>query len=370
MTDGGMDGPGAGESVMAELFDGTSARRRPVRVGWGDAGLTLATGGVADAETIDWDQLTFIDAAPGVLIVGHAMRGGWRLKLPADMPAGLRAHLPRPHRFGSWIDRVGLARALALFTVASAAVVGVVVTLPLWLGPLVPVAWERQIGEGVVGNLSPYSCTTPASEAALARLVGEMDSPQPGQPPVRVQLIKLDMINAVAVPGARVLVFDGLVQQARSPDELAGVIGHEIGHVRKRHVMQAMLREFGLSALLSQSKSALGNTLGQLTALRYSRQAEGEADAWSRARLAAADISPVPTADFFARLAAKDPSEPGGVAIYFASHPDTAAPEQAFRAGFRPGHTYRPALNQAQFAAIVGACKQDHRAKAWSPFGP
>ena len=105
-----------------------------------------------------------------------------------------------------------------------------------------------------------------------------MDSPQPGQPPVRVQLIKLDMINAVAVPGARVLVFDGLVQQARSPDELAGVIGHEIGHVRKRHVMQAMLREFGLSALLSQSKSALGNTLGQLTALRYSRQAEGEAD--------------------------------------------------------------------------------------------
>ena len=364
------------ERVAGELFDGTNARRRMVRLSWDDAGLTLSSEGSGEAGDaggqIGWAELTFVDAPPGVIIYGHAHWPGWRLKLPADAPEELLERLPRPHRFGAWIDRVGLGKAVAGLALASALVVGAVVTVPHWLGPLVPYGVERRIGDDVVGDLSPSACSTPASDAALASLVSELDRSQTakGLPPVRVQLIKLDMVNAVAVPGARVLVFDGLVQGAKSPDELAGVIGHEIGHVRKRHVMQAMLREFGLSVLMSGIKSNVGGALGQMTAMRYSREAEGEADAWSRARLADANISPLPTADFFAGLAAKDSAPQGSVLDYFASHPESAAREAAFRAAAIPGHSYRPALDKAQFAAIVGACKADHKAKTWSPFGP
>jgi len=371
--------PNGAEGVSGTLFDGTNARRRTVRVGWDDNGLVLrdedaGRGGIAPetigGNRVGWAQLNFIDAPPGERVYGHVALPGWRLKLPADAPDDLADRLPRPYRFGGWIDRVGLGKAVAGLALASALLVGVVVTAPRWLGPLVPYGVERRIGDQVVVDLSPYACSTPASDAALARLVNALDHSQTdrGLPPVRVQLIKLDMVNAVAVPGARVLVFDGLVQSAKSPDELAGVIGHEIGHVRKRHVMQAMLREFGLSALMSGVQSSVGSTLGQLTEMGYSREAEGEADDWSRARLRDADISPIPTADFFARLAAKDQAPKGTVLDYFASHPEPGKREAAFRASAIPGHTYHPALDKAQFDAITGACKLDHKAKSWTPF--
>jgi Zn-dependent protease with chaperone function len=351
--------PDLDAAFVAELFDGVSARRQIVWLRWDAAMLSLA-GAAGAAEQLDWSQLILIDILPEVFVLGRADRPGWRLKLGRDAPAELVAHLPRPRRFGSWIDRFGLAQSVIAFAAVSAALVMTVVTAPGWLGPRVPLAWERAMGDDLVGDLSADTCSTPASDAALAALAGELDrgGRAPDVPPVRIQLIRFGAINAVAVPGARILVFDGLVQAIGSPDALAGVVGHELGHVRKRHVMQAMLRQFGLSLLLGGWTSGMGNVLGQFTAMHYSRDAESEADAWSRARLAEDDISPLPTADFFALLARNEPYQQAGLAAYFASHPDTSAREQAFRAAYRPDRAYRPALTDAQFSAILGACAQ------------
>jgi Zn-dependent protease with chaperone function len=362
--------PDLDHDVIAELFDGVSARRHTVHLHWDAATLSLA--GAEDvADQIDWAQVILIDILPECFLLGRPDRPGWRLKLGRDAPADLVAHLPSPRRFGRWIDRLGLAPSVLACAAVSAALVLTVVTAPGWLGPRVPWAWEGAIGEDVVGDLSADSCSTPASDAALATLAGELDrgGRAPDVPPVRIQLIRFGAINAVAVPGARILVFDGLVQAIGSPDALAGVVGHELGHVRKRHVMQAMLRQFGLSLLLGAWKSGMGNMLGQFTAMHYSRDAESEADAWSRARLADDDISPLPTADFFALLARNEPYQQPGLAAYFASHPDTTAREQVFRAAFRPDRVYRPALTDAQFSAIVSACAQDIRAKPPSAAG-
>ncbi|HBR85348.1 MAG TPA: peptidase, partial [Erythrobacter sp.] len=76
------------------------------------------------------------------------------------------------------------------------------------------------------------------------------------------------------LPGGQVLLFDGLVQQAESPEELAGVLGHEVGHVRERHVMTALLRQFGMSILLAGADSGVTNGVFGLAAMGYSRDAE------------------------------------------------------------------------------------------------
>lgn len=341
------------DTSAGELFDGTSARRRAVCAVARPDGLELSGPELA-GEVIAWASLRFVDAPPGALVYGHAQRPGWRLRLEQPVPPGLADRLPAPARFGGWIDRLGLGRAVLALGLASALAVALVAAAPAWLGPLVPMAVERRIGDGLLGDLADHTCATPASEAALAALAATLD---PQSPPARIQLIGAPLVNAAAVPGGRVLLFDGLVQQASGPDELAGVIGHELGHVRKRHVMQALLREFGLSVLLSGGQGQLGGTLGQLAAMRYSRSAEAEADQFARDRLARADLSPAPTAAFFAQLAKRGPVAPGTPLDWFASHPDSAGRAKAFAGAVVAGHAYRPALSAAQFAAIKGACK-------------
>lgn len=309
-------------STPADLFDGATARRRTVLLSWDDTGLSMAVEQAAE-DTIAWERLTHVDTLPEAIVFGRIDRPGWRLNLSRDAPAGLLAHLPRPRRFGRWIDHHGLGKSLTGFTAVSAAIVLAVVNTPGWLGPHVPISWERRIGDDLVGDLSTHTCSTPASDAALVALAGKLDSAAVarGEPPVRIQLINFGEVNAVALPGSRILVFNELVQGIGSPEALAGVLGHEIGHVRKRHVMQAMLRQFGLSMVLGGFRTGAGNILGQFTAMRFSREAESEADAWSRARLADADISPLPTAQFFAQLAEGAPWQQGAYTGYLSSHP-------------------------------------------------
>ena len=350
------------DGVAADLFDGTSAIRHPVTLGWQDAGLAVVRA-EGETETIPAAALTFIEHRGDRLVYGHHDRAGWRLLVPLDAAPALLERLPKGAKYGGWIDRVGLIRATAVLAVVSAAAVAVVMTAPSWLGPLVPESWERRIGSALVGDLEPFTCSTPESDAALAALVRQVDD---GKTPVTVQLAKIDMVNAVALPGGRILIFDQLVQEAKSPDEVAGVLAHEVGHVRKRHVMQALLRQFGLSVLLSGANSDIGGTLGGVAAMGYSREAEREADTYSRMRLAAADISPAATAAFFGRLRKLDPTAGNPQLSYLNSHPDTAEREQAFKAAVKPDIPYRPALTAAQFQALRQACAKDPDAEEWS----
>lgn len=353
-----------GDGFPARLFDGQSALRREVLLHWSGDGLEWAEQD-GPATSLPFDQLRLIERRADSLVFGRHDQAGWRLLVAPDAPADLLNRMPQGTTYGSWIDRFGLPRASILLAVASAAVVAAVLTAPGWLGPLVPESWERQIGSAMVGDLQAYSCNTPESNAALAALVKNVDD---GGAPVTVQLVKIDMVNAVALPGGRVLIFDKLVQQAKSPDELAGVLAHELGHVRKRHVMQALLRQFGLSILLGSANSDLGGTLGGLTSMNYSREAEREADEFSRQRLAAAQISPAATGAFFERMGKSAPAAGSQALSYLSSHPDTAERQAAFAAAVKPGKAYRAGLSAAQFDALRTACAKDRKAQKWSLF--
>src|SRR5690606_38593589 len=130
-------------------------------------------------------------------------------------------------------------------------------------------------------------CETPASRAALARLQRQLG----GDVRIRqIGIANIDMVNAVALPGGRVLLFNGLLKEAKSPDEVAGVLGHEMGHVRHRDTMTALVRQLGLSVVLGGFNGQVGGAVNGLLAMSYSRDAERAADAYSIDRLRAADI--------------------------------------------------------------------------------
>ena len=116
-------------------------------------------------------------------------------------------------------------------------------------------------------------------------------------------IVDAQEVNAFAVPGGFVYVNRGLIQRADQMDELAGVLGHEIGHVVRRHTVKQMEKEQGanvgitLACILtgvcnSQVAGAAINIAGGALFARFSRQDEAEADVEGVKNTVRAGVSP------------------------------------------------------------------------------
>lgn len=350
--------------VPVSWYDGQSALRHEGLLCWQGGGRLVLRH--AQAEGIDFgaDELMFREERPGERIYSLQGMSQFRLLLRGKAPPEIEALLPSSARYGKLIDRFGLSKAAVAFAAASAVAIVVAMTAPTWLGPMIPSSWERRMGEAMVGDFGNRICHTGAGDAALAKLAAELD---PGGEPIKVGVANLGIVNAVALPGGQVLLFDGLVQDAESPDELAGVLAHEIGHVRERHVMSAILRQFGISVLAAGAGSGLGESVLGIAALGYSREAEIEADGFARARMDHAHISPAGAAGFFERLRKEAGDEPGW-AGWMQSHPATADRARAFRNAVRKGGGYTPALSEQDFAAISAMCAEDKEVEDFDLF--
>ena len=102
------------------------------------------------------------------------------------------------------------------------------------------------------------------------------------------KVLNNDEVNAMACPGGFIYVFKGLVDYMPSDDELAGVLGHEIGHVVKRHTVHQVEKQLALSLLTIIAGAAAGDpgagialasTASGALMAGYSRADEGQADA-------------------------------------------------------------------------------------------
>lgn len=343
--------------VPAEWYDGTNALRHSGVLRWdGRGGLSLqASSSRVDLNAAD---LRFGETRTDRTLYRRESVPDFRLVLPNDLPPGLASQLPEKSEYGAWVDKLGLGKAAAIFTVVSVAAVALFMTAPDWLGPRIPASWERNIGEAMVGDFGGRICHTPEGDAALAKLLGKVD---PAKEKVRAGIANMDMVNAIALPGGQVLLFDGLVQQAESPEELAGVLAHEVGHVRERHVMTALLRQFGLSVLLAGADSGLTNGAVGLASMGYSRDAEREADDYARARMAQSDISPLGAASFFERMAKEHGGEDNSPALlgWIASHPSSNERAKAYRDAAAGRTAYPPAITDDEFEALKTMCADD-----------
>jgi len=168
-----------------------------------------------------------------------------------------------------------------------------------------------------------------------ARIVKGSDRPDIGY---RVTILDSPVINAFALPGGYVYVTRGLLSLVDDEAELAGVLGHEIGHVIARHGAQRQTAALGASVVGAVLGAVVGSSAvndvvglgGRGLLAGYSRDQEYEADALGVRYLAQSGYDPYAEADFLETMAAEQAlddritgQKSGGTADWLASHPAT-----------------------------------------------
>ncbi len=311
--------------IRAILFDGRSARERAALISVTPTGVAVSVEELDQPLQWSYAGLRAISPpAPGFpLRLSHDSAPGMRLTISdqtliTDL-LRLAPHLRHglnPHR---------LVRFFAMAAGSLAAVAAVIYLLftiaPQQLAFVVPDAWRTRLGDQVEKSFvaGARECTAAEGRASLERMAARLREGNPALTPFSLRVYDIPVTNAFALPGGRIVIFRQLIERAGAPDELAGVLAHEIGHISHRHAEAQLIRTVGVQLLISLATGGgsggdtLGSFAGLLAILSYSRAAEIEADSFGRELLVKAGIDPLGLKRFFETIAREEGTPLKGV---------------------------------------------------------
>lgn len=360
-------------ATAATYFDGKSARDRNVTVV--AAGNSIVFSG-PDVSPTSWSLsgLHPVDApSPGQPYrLTHDNQPGARLIIRDDQfVKSLIAS--SPHLKGGYSKQdIGSIVGWTLGGLATVAALGYLCLtfLPDRVAKILPNDWRNKVGKEMEHSVveGAQVCTTPAGEAALGTLIGNLAQGAPDMPPISVHIYDLNVLNAFAVPGGNIIVTRKLIEAADSPEEVAGVLAHEIGHVYHLHPEAQLVRLTGIDVLASVFTGTKGGNMTTnmaflATLLKYSREAEKEADAYALETMQKASIDPMGLKKFFEKVlkleggTSKDEGAFKALGNIFATHPGT---EDRIKdiLPLPAGQKAIPALSPEQWKALKSMCEK------------
>ena len=354
----------------AIFFDGRSSRRRQVMLTLGDALEIAEPSDVqADRAVTRWtyDEIRRADSPPGILrLTSTSAPLLARLEI-RDIPlaAELVARCLRldEHR----TTRRGVAKIVGWSVAAAISIVCVVLFgVPLAadrLAPLVPKPIERRIGDASEVQVKTIfrggTCNDPAGQAAFSKLVNRLrDAAGLDDDSMTAGVLPSSIPNAFALPGGKVYVLNALIDKANSPDEIAGILAHELGHLKHHDNMRGLIYNGGTSFLIGllfgdvTGSSAVIFASRSVVEASYSREAETNADTFAIDLMHKLGRSPKPAAELMFRITGK---EGGGLTSILASHPLTEDRLARMTKEDRPA-SGPPLLTDTEWQALKGIC--------------
>ena len=208
----------------------------------------------------------------------------------------------------------------------------------------IPVEWEVTLGQSILKILPLEQNPDQDVLAVLQDTVDLLEQSVEGSQPydLRIYIWSEKEVNALALPGGIILVSQGLLKKAESPEELAGVIAHEIQHVLLRHSTRGILRNLAQSMLVALLVGDVNSTMDKvvnlastLETLGLSREMEEEADREGMELVLTANIDPHGMIRIFEKLMREGSSEKEEINqqvnsndikifSYFSTHPSSS----------------------------------------------
>jgi predicted Zn-dependent protease len=298
----------------ATFYDGKSANKYPVRLRLTADRLEL---NFPDGHQILWPYSALEMTRTG-------SKGPVRLERPSSNPDIVpeaiviedpqflhEAHRVAPGALGNlWNQPHKRSLRYALMILALAVIPPLIFAIWVYAIPAmtnmvadkIPTKWEEKMGQDYFKMLFKDSIKEPEPHVrkALDAISKRLLAAVPDQPyQFRIHVHPSKMVNAMALPGGTIVVFQGLINATETPEELAGVIAHEFQHVLKRHSTRNIIRSeainlFGL--IISGNSDSMTHVILQagnlLDHLRYSRQLESQADDEGMKMMLATQVDP------------------------------------------------------------------------------
>ncbi|MCG2644272.1 M48 family metallopeptidase [Bradyrhizobium sp. WYCCWR 12678] len=361
--------PKPGQTAI--FFDGLSSRRRQVTLTLGNALEIAELSDVqASSAVTHWayDDIRRADSPAGILRLTSASAPPLaRLEIrDAAFGAGLIARCPRIDEHQT--TGRGVAKIVGWSVAAAVSIVCVVLFgVPLAadrLAPLVPKPIERRIGDAsevqVKTIFRGQACDDTAGQAAFRKLVNSLrDAAGLDDDSMTAGVLRTSVPNAFALPGGKVYVLSALLDKAENPDELAGILAHELGHLKHHDNMRGLIYNGGTSFLIGllfgdvTGSSAVIFASRSVVEASYSREAETGADTFAIEIMHKLGRSPKPAAELMFRITGKEGGS--GLSTILASHPLTEDRLARMTREDRPA-SGPPLLTDKEWQALKGIC--------------
>lgn len=354
----------------AVFYDGESARRRNVTLNISASGLDIHEG---PEWVASWPvgEVRRRDAPEGLLrLTREGASDLARLDIAdAEMQAAIRLHC-RHLDESEHQERTGRILFWSLAAAASI-LLCVFFLLPILadrLTPLIPVSYERRLGTAVDNQVRAFFsgkiCEQPQGLAALKELTTHLQKVQNLPVDVNIAVLQSKIPNAIALPGGKIYLFEALLDEAQSPDEIAGALAHEMGHVAHRDGLRKMIQAGGTSYLLGL---LLGDVTGggaivlvsrYLIDSAHSREAEAAADDFAGKTMAALGRPAHAMAQLLKRIEGgkEDDGNDSEIPAFLSTHPVTDQRLKALEKQV-PSQQGEPLLGQEEWRALKDICK-------------
>jgi predicted Zn-dependent protease len=355
----------------ARFNDGHTAATLDVAARVEQQGLIVVDNEGNELDCWAWDEIRLTDRAARNQPARLSNRTKPGARLVIDDPliiAAIRAHARYLSR--DPISRQKVWTVAGITAAAMATVAFFIYGLPWIARPaaaLVPISWEEPVGDStveIINQLFAHGrklCSGTAGRDALRTMTHKLAATVKTPYDIRVDVVDSGIVNALAAPGGRIVIFRGLIDRATSADEVAGVLAHEMAHVVRRHPTQGMISSIGWSALLSAftggaslSNTAVARLATHLATSAHTRELESEADEGAVTMLDGAGIGSAGLARFFKSI---EQPEKRGLQLpeYLSSHPQTSKRIEAIERSAHRSST--PALSPAEWQALKGVCR-------------
>jgi Zn-dependent protease with chaperone function len=365
-------------SGPAIYYDGKTSAQHGVTVELAPSALKIIDSQGAVLAEWGYAALESLSAPDGTLRLGllhNPVLARLEINDP-DLAAAIDERATLIDRSGR-IERHNRARVVAWSIAATVSLMGVAIfgvpAIATKLADVVPYGAERRLGDAVDAQIRTMLDTRRAgaafecgndqgarpARAAFVMLTSQLQKIAALPFPLRVLVVRRSDANAITLPGGTIYVFQGLIDAANTPDELAGVLAHEMGHVAHRDGTRAVLQAAGLSLLFGM---LLGDFVGGgaviiaarvLLQSSYSRDVEAAADRFSVDLMTRLGGDPRALGTILTRIAGS--THPGMKILL--DHPETEKRVKDIEAMAKDVAT-RPLLEPGEWSKIKHICAE------------